>query len=144
MSELTDRRRETLKAIVEKRGGVSKVAKQLGYSNPSFMSQMIGPNPTREITEKSARKFEDKLGLPPGTLDGEPPAQAEPTRAPATETASLVASVIRMVGRTLQDEGVAAGPDKFADVVALAYLDSVDHGGEPRETHVRQLARLLK
>ena len=49
-----------------------------------------------------------------------------------------------MVGRTLEAEGVAAGPDKFADVVTLAYLDCVDHGGTPRESHVRQLVRLLK
>lgn len=67
MSELTDRRRDTLRLIVEKRGGVSKVSKMLGYTNPSFMSQMIGPNPTREITEKTARKFEEKLGLEHGT-----------------------------------------------------------------------------
>ena len=56
VSELTDRRRDTLRLIVEKRGGVSKVSKMLGYTN----------------------------------------------------------------------------------------LDSVDHGGAPRESHVRQLARLLK
>lgn len=84
MSELTDRRRDTLRLIVEKRGGVSKVSKMLGYTNPSFMSHMIGPNPTREITEKTARKFEDKLGLSHGTLDGDAPA---PTPAkPADDT----------------------------------------------------------
>lgn len=142
MSELTDRRRDTLRLIVEKRGGVSKVSKMLGYTNPSFMSQMIGPNPTREITEKTARKFEEKLGLEHGTLDGE--AAAPAPAAPSDDATALVASVIRMVGMTLEAEGVAADPDKFADVVALAYLDSVDHGGTPRESHVRQLARLLK
>lgn len=144
MSELTERRRDTLKQIVDQRGGVSKIAKQLGYSNPSFMSQMIGPNPTREITEKTARKFEEKLGLPKGTLDGAlPPPTPVPAQAEPNDTALLVAEVIRMVGRTLESEGVKPSADKFADVVALAYLDTISHGA-PRESHVKQLARLLK
>ena len=54
-----------------------------------------------------------------------------------------MAEVIRMVGRTLEAEGVKPSADKFADVVALAYLDTIANGA-PREGHVKQLARLLK
>lgn len=35
----------------------------------SYMTQMIGPNPIRRVTETAARKFEYKLGLPIGSLD---------------------------------------------------------------------------
>lgn len=142
MSDLTDRRRDALRAVVEQRGGVSKVAKTLGYTNPSFLSQMIGPNPTREITEKSARKFEERLGLANGPLDG----AATPAQPLATgnATADLVAAVIRMVGSACNAEGVQPSVDKFSDVVALAYLDAMTRDGKPSEAHARQLARLLK
>ena len=72
MSSVPQRRLENLRSIIKDRGGVSKLAKETGYSNPSFLSQMAGPNPSREITEKSARKIEGQLGLEPGTLDRQP------------------------------------------------------------------------
>lgn len=147
MSDIATRRRDALRAVVQQKGGVSKVSKLLGYSNPSFISQMVGPTPTREISEKTARKFEETLGLPLGILDGtevEPAATEPAADSQADETAALIASVIRMVGKTLQSEGVSTTPEKLADVVALAYLDSVSHMGQVRETHVRQLARLIK
>jgi hypothetical protein len=49
--------------------GWTELAKRLGYRQPSFLVQMAGPNPTREVTEKSARRFEIDLGLPEGSLD---------------------------------------------------------------------------
>jgi hypothetical protein len=49
--------------------GWTELAKQLGYRQPSFLVQMAGPNPTRPVTEKSARQFEIDLGLPAGSLD---------------------------------------------------------------------------
>ena len=106
---------------------MTKVSKTLGYSNPSFISQMIGPKPTREITEKSARKFEERLGLQPGELDG---AKVDPTT-------QLVANTIRLVGRACAAEGVSPSPDKFADLVVLALEQGT-------EAHVRLMARLLK
>lgn len=145
MSDMTETRRQALRQAVEKVGGVSKASKLLGYTNPSFLSQMIGPNPTREITEKTARKFEEKLQLSRGALDGTPSAGAP--IAPLTtgdSTADLVAEVIRLVGNVCNSEGVQPPVDKFSEVVALAYIDAVRNGGAPRETHARQLARLIK
>ena len=49
--------------------GWTELAKRLGYRQPSFLVQMAGPNPTREVTEKSARRFEKELELPEGSLD---------------------------------------------------------------------------
>jgi hypothetical protein len=49
--------------------GWTELAKRLSYRQPSFLVQMGGPNPTREVTEKSARRFERDLGLPVGSLD---------------------------------------------------------------------------
>lgn len=46
-------------------GGLSA---KLGVT-PSYISQLIGPNPTLVISEKSARAFEKKLRLPVSWLD---------------------------------------------------------------------------
>ena len=45
------------------------IAGNMGWNSTSFLSQMIGPNPTRLITERTARRLESKLGLPHLSLD---------------------------------------------------------------------------
>lgn len=149
--DITEIRRVNIRTLVEKRGMLSKLSKALGYKNPSFLSQMVGPNPTREVTEKFARRVEEAAGLEPGALDrprdGVPaqapaPAAQTPVTAPRTDT--LVVDVIRMVGKVCEAEGVAPSPMRFADLVALAYLDSVEHGGQARESHIKAVARLLR
>jgi DNA-binding transcriptional regulator YdaS (Cro superfamily) len=133
-----------LKALIEQHGGVSKFSRRLGYANPSFLSQMVGPNPTREITEKSARKIEAKLGVAPGTLDQNGVAAPPVAAAPADATTALIVEVLRRVGKACESEGVNASPSKVGEVAVLAYLDAVEHGGVPREEHMRRLARLIK
>ena len=44
------------------------LANTLGVTD-SYLSQMIGPNPIRRVTETTARKFEYQLGLCTGSLD---------------------------------------------------------------------------
>lgn len=136
---LSDTRREKVRALVKANGGTSAVAKRLGYRNPSFLSQIVGPKPTRDVTEKTARSLETEFNLAPGSLD-----HADETPQAAGLTTDLVADVIRMVGTTLEAEGVQPGPEKFGAIVALALADTMEHEGKPRESHVRTLARLLK
>lgn len=50
-------------------GGPQSLALKLGLANPSFISHLAGPNPTRTVTEKAARKIEGDLGLEPLWLD---------------------------------------------------------------------------
>lgn len=64
-------RRNNLRALI----GPDKCYKRqvdladvLGISE-SHLSQMIGPKPTRRVTETTARKFEYKLGMRTGALD---------------------------------------------------------------------------
>lgn len=139
---LSETRRENIRQLVKTNGGTSAVAKRLGYRNPSFLSQLIGPKPTREVTEKTARGIEQAFELPEGTLDrpGDAPQALQPTI--STE---LVADIIRLVGTTLAAEGVSSvGPEKFSTLVALAFVDAMDHQGQARPDHVRTIARLLK
>lgn len=122
--------------------GVNELARQLGYANASFLSQMAGPNPIRAVTEKTARRFETRLGLPAGSLD-RPVSGAAPAAA-ATTSVGLTAEVIRLVGRLFEEEGVDVSGMRFADVCALALLDAAEHDEQPRPDHVRALVRLVK
>lgn len=143
---VTETRRNNLRALIEKHGGVAKLSRKMGYANASFLSQMAGPNPSRDITEKTARKLEQTMGIPKGTLDLD--AQTVVTAPTPTrnsdEITTLVASVIHMVGSACEAENVTPSPSKFADVVTLVLLDTADKGTAPQEDRVRQIARLLK
>lgn len=146
MSNVSEVRRENIRTLLsaQGRGGVSKLSRALQLKNPSFLSQMVGPNPTREVTEKVARKIEEVTGLPSGALDkaGNTATPAAPE--PSAQSLGLVSSVIRMVGEAYEAEGVTLAPAKFSDLVALILAESVERGGEPRVDKVRALVRLTK
>lgn len=61
-------RRENLRALI-KEHGANRLARKIGYSNASYLSQMAGPAPIRNITESTARKIEEALDLQPFSLD---------------------------------------------------------------------------
>lgn len=161
---LSDVRRSNIRALVEERGGLTKLSKLLGYKNPSFLSQMTSQEYTREVTERTARSIEQALGLPDGHLDrpmplfespAVPAAQAEAARtaaleAPAArrptaaeETVRIVTDTIMLLGKQCEADHVAPGPEKFAAMVAMVYMDGLSHG-RPRPEHVKQLVGLLK
>lgn len=147
--DITEVRRANIRGLIAARGGLTKLSKDMGYSNPSFLSQMTGPAPSREISEKTARKIEKTLALAPGYLDttheekSAPRTSQAPARGSGDEIAALAADVIRLVGRACADEAVSLGPDKFSDVVALVLADSFERG-KPQPERVKQMLRLLK
>lgn len=100
------------------------------------------------MTEKTARRFEVKLGLPPGTLDvpisGDPPRVTTTVDGDQAASAHLTADVIRLVGRLFDEEGIDVSGVRFADVVALTIMDAVEHDSQARPEHVRSLVRLVK
>lgn len=145
---INDIRVARLRALAAKHGQAN-LATMLGYAQGSFLSHMLKENPEREVSEKTARRFERTLGLEPGALDqplqdesaeGSAPAQA----VTADDNTALVADVIRLVGSIQSEENVNLPPKKFADLVALAYLDSIEHDRTPRPDRIKQLVRLLK
>ena len=143
--KIADIRRQNLRSLIEIHGA-TKLATMLGYRAPSFLSQMAGPNPTRDITESTARSFEERLGLEKESLDvmQVDPSAAAPATPASTADIDLVADIIRMVGKICADEQVELPNMKFADVVALAYVDTMEHSATPRPDHIKQIVRLLK
>lgn len=144
-SQILETRRENGRAQIERHGGVGKVAVKMGYANPSFLVQIFGPSPTRTPTEKTARRLEEALHLPRGALDGTPDDATPRTASPVgTFDADMLADIIRMVDTIGQGEAVKMTPNRFASVTAMAMADGMEHQGQPRESYVRSLVRLLK
>jgi hypothetical protein len=54
-------RRTNLRALAAQWGGPTSLAKKLGHSNGSYLAQLIGPNPSREVSEKTAREIERNM-----------------------------------------------------------------------------------
>jgi hypothetical protein len=135
-----ENRRTNLRALVEQWGGPLPLSKKLGYKNASFISQMSGPHPTREVTEKSARRIEQKLGLPAGWMDTPSGAPL----APALIDISLLARIVRIVAQTAEDEKIVLSPDKLGDVVALVYSDAEPRKGEVDPAFINRVLRLTQ
>ena len=140
---IADIRRQNLRILMEQHTA-TKLATMLGYRQSSFLSQMAGPHPTREVTEKTVRAFEKQLDLPVGTFDtpmGEVTAPPPPS---ATDMLSMVLNATRTVGRVCETEAVNLPTSKFAEIVALILEDTMGHGGTVREDHVKRVVSLLK
>lgn len=69
MATVQELRLNNLRELIKEHGGASELARKAGYSAPSYLMQMAGPNPTRKISEDTARQIETKLSLRPGSLD---------------------------------------------------------------------------
>lgn len=61
-------RRRNMRIVATDRGGHRALARAMKRTD-SWATQIVGPNPTRKISEKCAREVESTLRLPPGWLD---------------------------------------------------------------------------
>ena len=155
-------RRENLRYIRDTTGGPTKLALRLGHANGSFISQIIGLKPRREISEAMAREIEAKLELQPGALD-KPPARAirDPLavlRTPPPEPGTvgnpigggvapavdprLLADVLCAVTEATQ--GRITSIAKIASLSSLAYTHSARAGGVVDRGYIDNLAGLLQ
>lgn len=68
MAALYKARLCNVRALTTKEGGSVALAGKLGWDQ-GLMSRLIGKNPSRNITERTARKIEARMALPIGSLD---------------------------------------------------------------------------
>ena len=139
MPDLQALRKKNLKALIKQWDGPTVLARKLGYSGPSYLSQLVGSQ--KPITEKTARYVEKTLDLPPGwlDLDQHPGGQGKTERVDS----SLVARVMLAVGAALEDAGMRLSPARMADLVAFAYEHAVV-GGAVDDEYIKKLVKLLK
>lgn len=129
-------RKANLRALVEKWGGASSLAKKLTHSGPSYLSQML--TGVRPITEKTARQIETRLELPRGWLDQDHSAS---DHAAQDIDQALITKVIVAVGTALEANGKHVTPARFADMVALVYTTATKNG-EVDSALVQQVVKL--
>jgi hypothetical protein len=139
INDVYDTRRNNLRSLIEQWNGPKALGLKLGYKNASFLVQMAGPNPTREITEATARKIESILDLPAGWMD-----QQHESLGPVPVDHTLISRVIKAVVQTAEDMAAVMKPTQLGDVVSLVYDDADEHGGHIRDEFVRRIVQLLK
>ena len=122
---------------MEQWGGPTSLATKLGHANGSYLSQMAGPNPTREVSEKVARKVEKILSLPTMWLD------TQHTGLPQEVNTDLLIDTIDMTKEIIDKTGLKLSRDKFTQLVNLAYERAVETGA-PNQTLIKQLISLMK
>lgn len=137
MRSIYELRRDNLRELMRTWGGPTSLAKKLGHSNGSYLAQLGGPHPSREISEKVAREMEGKLGLPLGWLDQEHNGNAR-----ALDDSAL-SDCVRAVAAALRDAGHKATPDQMADLAALAY-EHTKLTGRVDESFITKIVRLTK
>lgn len=135
MKSVYETRRENLRKLMHEWGGPTSLAKKLGHSNGSYIAQLVGPNPSREISEKVAREMEGKLGLPVGWLD-----QEHDGRGRQIDDQTL-AECVRAVAAAIRDAGLRPDPDTYATLVGLAY-EHTKLTGRVEEPYIQRLVRL--
>lgn len=121
-----DFRKINLRALIAQWGGPTNLAKKLGYGGPSYLLQMVSLKPVRPLTEKTARKIETKLDLPPGWLDADHQggSSGEPAQSVQLDQ-ELLSQVVLAIGAAADKAGVKLSHAKFADVVVLVYEDAL-------------------
>ena len=129
MKSVYDTRRENLRALMREWGGPTSLAKKLGHSNGSYLAQLIGPHPSREI--------EGKLALPLGWLDGEHDGQGRQI------DDQTLGECVRAVAAAIRDAGLRPDPDAYANLVSLAY-EHTKLTGRVDEPFISKLVRLIR
>ena len=139
------------KAVKNFDGGLQKVAETLGYANGSFLSQMLSDHATRKVTEKSARSFEQKLGLQPGALDSPTSLPNQATQAAQATTQPMAAInidlMVELISATcaeFETEGVPIAPYKLSRVLEMALQDALEHQSAVRPVFVKRLVKMIK
>lgn len=137
MFNIYEIRRVNLRALIGQWGGPTSMSRKLGHANGSYIAQIAGPNPSRDISEKTAREIEGKLGLPLGWMD-----QDHPTTEQKLNDQALT-DVVRAVATVLRDAGLRPDPETYGTLVQLAY-DRAKLTGRIDENYIQKLTTLAR
>ena len=137
MKSIFDIRRANLRKLMEQWGGPTSLSVKLGHSNGSYLAQLAGPHPSRDVSEKVAREIERKLSLPSGWMD-----KTHKGTPGAVDTNALI-EIVAMVHDLLEDTPVKLSKEKFTDLVNLVY-ERTQETNQQQSEYARRLIQLLK
>ena len=136
MKDIFATRLQNLRALLTQWGGPTSLSRKLKLSGPSYLSQVVGGN--RPMTEKTARKWEQQLGLISGWFDVEHAGLVTPQ----IDTA-LITRCITLVGHPLDEAHLTVESEKFAEIANLVYQEAV-RSGSIDETLVQRIVKLMR
>lgn len=144
--------------VYETYDGPADFCKKFGLSTQRvYLVSMIGPNPSRPISDGMAQKIEEAMGMQPGDLDlpmadasvGHADGKAAPARAASTDE-GLTADIDRMmllintVRRVSDKNELALSTDKTTELVKYLFKEAARTGVVPTEDQIEILVKLLK
>lgn len=130
-------RRENLRSLMGQWGGPTSLSRKLGHANGSYLAQLAGPRPSREISEKVAREVEAQLGLPAGWMD-------QPHRGGDSGlNDEVLAQCVAAVATCLRDTGLRPDPETYGTLVQLVY-ERFKATGVVDEPYILKLLKLTK
>lgn len=141
MADMKEIRRQQLRRLVNEHEGMNNLARKLGLAKGAYISQLLTSPPTRDISEKTARKWEKMLRLPEGWLDGAAPGVAHVNGTAINSV--LLAQVLLEVTEALKTAKVVISPAQAADLVAMQYADALPTG-RVDPARIQRLVGLLK
>jgi hypothetical protein len=114
-----------------------EISRRLGYKNGAYLSQLIGKNPIEELSERTARTMELKLGLTPGSLDSTPEQfSAQPVHANLSEVIS------RMIEALGPDTLSSMSSERFGQLCTIVFTQ-IRQGHMVTDDFVQQLVKLV-
>lgn len=134
-------RRENLRKFINVNGGPTTVAKLLNIST-SWLVQMTGPSPTRNVSERNARKYESLLGLEPMTLDTPTNDSYTPPQADSVTTTKF-ADTLEMVYHVATVNNITIDP-KFIFLMRQALLVQKAEHRQPQMADLQPILDLIK
>ncbi len=139
LSKTNKQRIANLRALAARYEQMADLAKDLDWS-PSYLSQLIGPKPSRAISERTARQVELKLGLDQGVLDRELSTVTE-----SAVAADLIDTVMLTVDSALRTAEMKLPEEKYRALVSHLYRTAIrrKEAAIPRE-EVDSLIRLIR
>ena len=140
--DVLQRRRNNLRALAAQWNGVSGLSKKLGYTGPSYLSQMIGPQHNRPISEKTARHIEQVLGRASGWLDQDHHGITQEEPRTRNHSEPLFVTVSQALQDVLKEMGVTLTQEKAHAVFIRIYTEAQRRDGQVDPAFVRDLVQL--
>lgn len=139
LSKTNKQRIANLRALAARYEQMADLAKDLDWS-PSYLSQLIGPRPSRAISERTARQIELRLGLDQGVLDRE-----MATVTTGAVAAELIDHVMLAVDSALRVAEIKLPEEKYRALVSHVYRTLIrrKEAALPRE-ELDSLIRLIR
>lgn len=140
-------RLENLRGLIDTHRNATRLAQELGHANPSYVSHMLKGR--RPLTEKTARRIEEKLNLPRGWLDvpQHKTQRVAKTNANSSSNAEefdhdLYARVAAAVSSAVAKAGTRIDQRQYIAIVELACDFAFCSNGVVDEEHIRKLLRV--